>query len=107
MHTYQLLHAVEKPMNLLYTKPFANTSDLEMMTPKLHPELAEQKKELEEERKHRENEQGAKGFGYQELELEEDPLSKLIQSAREAEGKRASKADLKEEQEKQIFNIHY
>ena len=43
----------------------------------------------------------------QELELEEDPLSKLISSAREAEGKRASKAEVKEEQESQLFNIFY
>ena len=28
MQTYQLLHAVEKPMNLDYAKPFANTSDI-------------------------------------------------------------------------------
>lgn len=26
--SYQMLHAVEKPMNLDYVKPFSNTSDL-------------------------------------------------------------------------------
>jgi len=28
MKNYQLLHAIEKPMNLDFVKPFANTSDL-------------------------------------------------------------------------------
>ena len=28
MQTYQLLHATEKPMNLEYIKPFANTNEL-------------------------------------------------------------------------------
>lgn len=28
MQNYQLLHAVEKPMNLDYAKPFSNTSDI-------------------------------------------------------------------------------
>ena len=35
-----MLHAVEKPMNLDYVKPFANTSDLKNMTPKIHVDLA-------------------------------------------------------------------
>lgn len=48
MQTYQLLHAVEKPMNLDYAKPFSNTSDLKNMIPKIHPELADQKKEAEQ-----------------------------------------------------------
>ena len=43
MHSYQLLHAVEKPMNLDYAKPFANTSDLTNMTPKIFTSLAEKK----------------------------------------------------------------
>ena len=40
MQNYQLLHAVEKPMNLDYAKPFANTSDLKNMTPIIHADLA-------------------------------------------------------------------
>lgn len=40
MQSYQLLHAVEKPMNLDYAKPFANTSDLKNMTPKIFSDLA-------------------------------------------------------------------
>ena len=42
------LHAVEKPMNLDYTKPFANTSDLVENTPNLHvPEDIRKKDELD------------------------------------------------------------
>ena len=36
MKSYQMLHAVEKPMNFDYVKPFANTSDLINMTPNIH-----------------------------------------------------------------------
>lgn len=49
MKNYQLLHAIEKPMNLDYVKPFANTSDLVNKTPHIHADEAKQKKE--EERK--------------------------------------------------------
>lgn len=41
--SYQMLHAVEKPMNLDYVKPFANTSDLKNMTPTIHEEIAKAK----------------------------------------------------------------
>ena len=40
MQSYQLLHAVEKPMNLDYAKPFSNTSDLKNMTPKIFSKVA-------------------------------------------------------------------
>lgn len=40
MQSYQLLHAVEKPMNLDYAKPFSNTSDLKNMTPKIFNRVA-------------------------------------------------------------------
>ena len=40
MQSYQLLHAVEKPMNLDYAKPFSNTSDLKSMTPKIFSKVA-------------------------------------------------------------------
>ena len=43
MKNYQLLHAVEKPMNLNFVKPYANTSDLQAKTPNLHPELAKER----------------------------------------------------------------
>jgi hypothetical protein len=43
MQSYQMLHAVEKPMNLDYAKPFSNTSDLKNMTPKIHIDLAEKR----------------------------------------------------------------
>ena len=36
-----------------------------------------------------------------------DPVAKLIQNAREAEGKRASKFDEKDELEMQEFNLFY
>ena len=45
MQSYQLLHAVEKPMNLDYAKPFSNTSDLKNMTPKIFSKVAQQKHE--------------------------------------------------------------
>ena len=45
MKTYQLLHAVEKPMNLDYVKPFANTSDLKDFTPNIHEQVAKAKEE--------------------------------------------------------------
>lgn len=37
MKNYQLLHAIEKPMNLQYVKPYANTSDLVNKRPHIHP----------------------------------------------------------------------
>ena len=40
MKSYQMLHAVEKPMNLDYVKPFANTSDLINFTPNIDEKLA-------------------------------------------------------------------
>lgn len=40
MKSYQMLHAVEKPMNLDYVKPFANTSDLINLTPNIHEQVA-------------------------------------------------------------------
>ena len=43
MKSYQLLHAGEKPMNLDYVKPYANTSDLVNMTPNLNENLALEK----------------------------------------------------------------
>jgi len=45
MKNYQLLHAIEKPMNLEYVKPFANTSDLVNKTPNIHADDAKLKKE--------------------------------------------------------------
>ena len=45
MKSYQMLHAVEKPMNLDYVKPFANTGDLKNMTPIIHEEIARAKEE--------------------------------------------------------------
>ena len=50
MKSYQLLHAVEKPMNLDYVQPFSNTSDLVNFTPHIDQNLARQK---EEEREHK------------------------------------------------------
>jgi len=35
-----LLHAVEKPINFDYTKPFASTNDLKNMTPNIDHDLA-------------------------------------------------------------------
>lgn len=48
MKSYQLLHAVEKPMNLDYVQPFANTTDLKEFTPKIDPNLAEDRRKERE-----------------------------------------------------------
>ena len=77
-------------MNLDYAKPFSNTSDLKNMTPKIHPSLAEKKQELKDEKLRQQTQRDSQGFN-SELLLKEDPLSRLISNAREAEGKRASK----------------
>lgn len=45
MKSYQMLHAVEKPMNLDYVKPFANTTDLINFTPNIHEQVAEAKEQ--------------------------------------------------------------
>ena len=86
-------------MNLDYAKPFANTSDLKAMTPKIHAELAEQKQEADEEKKYLDDQN--------EIKMKEDPITKLLKSARQAQGKQASRADIEEEKEKQIFNMYY
>jgi len=44
MKSYQLLHAIEKPMNLDYVQPFANTFDLKEFTPKIDPNLAQSRR---------------------------------------------------------------
>jgi hypothetical protein len=44
MKSYQLLHAIEKPMNLDFVKPFANTSDLKEFAPNIDFNLAEERK---------------------------------------------------------------
>lgn len=43
MKSYQLLHAVEKPINFDYVKPYANTSDLKNFTPTIDHNQAYQK----------------------------------------------------------------
>jgi len=45
MKNYQLMHAIEKPMNLEYVKPYANTSDLVNKTPTIHANDAKIRKE--------------------------------------------------------------
>ena len=50
MKNYQLLHAIEKPMNLLYVKPYSNTSDLLNKRPHIHPRQAKLKEEEEKKK---------------------------------------------------------
>ena len=45
MKSYQMLHAVERPMNLDYVKPFANTSDLINFTPNINEQVAAAKEQ--------------------------------------------------------------
>lgn len=40
-----MLHAVEKPLNFDFVKPFANTSDLKNFTPHIDENLAAEKME--------------------------------------------------------------
>ena len=97
-------------MSLDYAKPFANTSDLKNMTPKIFSDLAQKKQEAEMERKMKERQERLAAITRpmkSEIELEEDPVSRLISNAREAEGKRASKYDEKDELEMQEFNLFY
>ena len=54
MKNYQLLHAIEKPMNLQYVKPYANTSDLLNQRPHIHPRQAKAKDEEEKKKKEEE-----------------------------------------------------
>lgn len=57
MKSYQLLHAVEKPMNLDFVQPFANTSDLKEFTPKIDPNLAEERRKERESNNKQSDEQ--------------------------------------------------
>ena len=48
MLSYQMLHAIEKPMNLDYSEPFSNTSDLVNCTPHIKHNHAQAKEEERE-----------------------------------------------------------
>jgi len=80
MKSYQMLHAIEKPMNLDYVKPFSNTSDLIHKTPNIHEELAKAK---EKERLFQKSNPATRG-----LEPEKDiPVQTLVmQEGAAAEG---------------------
>lgn len=70
MKSYQMLHAVEKPMNLDYVKPFANTSDLINFTPNIDETLAA-KKEQERVFKMKQGQLEPEDTPIQEIVLEE------------------------------------
>ena len=79
MKSYQMLHAVEKPMNLDYVKPFANTSDLKNFTPNIHEQVAEAKE--------REREYAARK-GQEADEDDDTPVQTIVlEEEREIEGK--------------------
>ena len=95
MKSYQMLHAVEKPMNLDYVKPFANTSDLVNFTPNIHEQVAEAKeKERIYAQKHGQ-EEGEGEVETQTIVLEEE---KAGESAASMKTKK-SKFDAQEEKQ--------
>ena len=106
MQSYQLLHAVEKPMNLDYAKPFSNTSNLANMTPKIHVDLAEQREE--NARKQRIKDLLRKhGISENDEILMEEDITQSFSSSREAIGKEQSKSDEQDQQELQEFKLFY
>ena len=94
-------------MNLDYAKPFANTSDLKNMTPKIFSDLARQKLEQERAEKRAKAEAAAFAATQEPVDGVKDNVTRLLMNAREAEGKRASRHDEKDQQEQQEFNLFY
>jgi hypothetical protein len=71
MRNYQALHATEKPMNLEYVKPYANTSDLVNKTPYIHANQAKKSQEEEEKQKQSANSDDKQQTSTVEMEQEE------------------------------------
>lgn len=89
MKNYQLLHAIEKPINFDFVKPYASTSDLKNMTPNIDHDLgAERMKKREKENKKAKEE-----------EVKQEPI--------DVDEKKQSKADEEEMKEKQQFSFNY
>mmetsp|Transcript_32134 Transcript_32134/g.49140 ORF Transcript_32134/g.49140 Transcript_32134/m.49140 type:complete len:163 (+) Transcript_32134:348-836(+) len=115
MHTYQLLHAIEKPMNLDYAKPFSNTADLVNMRPKIFKQLAEAREDQESEVKSGFRKSPLLMEALAQTEAENSPKEQpneersyqFIENARQQKGKTASKSDLADERESQEFRIFY
>ena len=85
-------------MNLEYARPFANTKDLDNMTPKIYSNLADLKVSEEDDNKY-ENIASS-------LEKDEEPVdgqvgleNEFATSARERKGKKPSRSDTKDAQE--------
>ena len=95
MKSYQLLHAIEKPMNLDYAQPFSSTSDLVNYTPYLDRDLAI-KKELEREQEMKQEPGQDK---VEEINLEDEYTG--------FEVKKKSKKEDKEEKQSQDFQLYY
>eukprot|EP00347_Sterkiella_histriomuscorum_P011134 403373629 len=104
MKNYQLLHAIEKPMNLDYVKPFANTSDLLNKTPHIHANEAKQRKEMERQKQEEEQKQKTgEDASAQTLEMEQDEAS----DAFKAKENKKTHSEVVEEAEHQLFTLNY
>ena len=88
MKNYQLLHAVEKPINFDYTKPFASTNDLKNMTPNIDHDLAYERMS----KRQKDAKKDQEGDVVQEIEIKD---------------KKESQADIDESKEKQEFSFNY
>jgi SAM-dependent methyltransferase len=104
MRNYQMLHAIEKPMNLQYVKPFANTSDLVNKTPYIHPSHAKQEaKKVESQKKVPEGEENGEA-AKKEVEMEADQEGQAFQAK---DTTKKSKSERNEESQKQEFVLEY
>jgi hypothetical protein len=90
MKNYQLLHAVEKPINFDFVKPFASTTDLKNMIPDLDYEQAADRMEAR----------------MKADEKEEEEVSKTIDVDSE-DSKNKSQTQEKSEKAKQEFQLNY
>lgn len=104
-----MLHAVERPMNLDYVKPFANTSDLINFTPNINEQVAKAK--ADERAYSQKVEQQAQG-----AEVDNTPVETIVlEEEREESGStttqsvnhKQSKFEQKEEKQAQEFKLTY
>ena len=99
MKSYQMLHAVEKPMNLNYVKPFANTSDLVKFTPNIDEKLAAAK-EQERIYQMKQRQKNPDEAPAQEIILEEESVAEQeIQTEGASAKTKKSKNEQKEEKQ--------
>lgn len=98
MKSYQLLHAIEKPMDLNYVKPFANTSDLVKKTPIIDANEAKKKEEAEK---------SAKKDDKEKKTIELEPDQEDAENMKPKDPKKKSKSQMNQESERQEFVLDY